>query len=146
MTAGPAGWASSPASRRVMQANRPRDTGPEIRLRRAFHRLGLRFFVQRPIVPGTRRRVDVVFPRAKVAVDVRGCFWHACPAHGTAAKGNAGYWADKLAANRGRDADTERRLGDAGWRVIVVWEHDDPDDAAAVIAEEVRARRATAQA
>ena len=50
-----------------------RDTGPEVRLRSALHKLGLRFRLQRRDLPG---KPDIVFPRQKVAVQVRGCFWH----------------------------------------------------------------------
>jgi DNA mismatch endonuclease (patch repair protein) len=47
-----------------------------------------------------------------------------------------------LDANRERDADTARRLEEAGWLVVVAWEHDDPVATAALIAEAVRARHA----
>lgn len=115
-----------------------------MRLRRELHARGLRYFVQRPVVPGTRRHVDIVFPRAKVAVDVRGCFWHACPLHGTSSRSNSAYWAGKLAANTERDADTERRLADADWLLVVVWEHDDPAAAADAVAEALSRRRGAA--
>lgn len=77
-----------------------------------------------------RRTADIVFARAKVAVFVDGCFWHACPEHGTSSKTNAEWWKAKLARNVDRDADTDRRLGDAGWTAVRVWEHEEPDDAA----------------
>jgi DNA mismatch endonuclease (patch repair protein) len=70
-----------------------------------------------------------VFTRTKVAVFVDGCFWHGCPEHGTLPKSNADWWATKLARNVERDADTDRLLADAGWTVIRVWEHEDPQDA-----------------
>lgn len=59
-----------------MQQQRSFNTGPEVELRRALHRHGLRYRLHRPIVPGTRRKVDIVFASAQVAVDVRGCYWH----------------------------------------------------------------------
>jgi DNA mismatch endonuclease Vsr len=55
-----------------------RDTPCELALRSAVHRLGLRYRVDWPL-PGTRRRADLAFTSAKVAVFVDGCFWHACP-------------------------------------------------------------------
>ncbi len=72
----------------------------------------------------------MVFPKAKVVVEVRGCFWHACPEHRTSPKANADWWAEKLEANRRRDEDTARRLTAAGWTLVVVWEHEDPEAAA----------------
>lgn len=107
-----------------MQLQKSRHTNPELRLRSALHRRGLRYRLHRRIVAGTRREVDIVFGRQKVAVDVRGCYWHG-HAHEFAAyerKGNLTYWAPKIEGNRSRDADTERRLRDDGWIVVVVWE------------------------
>jgi len=94
-------------------------------LRRELHRIGLRYRVNRPVLPGVRRRADVVFTPARVAVFVDGCFWHGCPSHGTRPKANADWWAAKLAGNVARDRDTDARLDAAGWRVVRVWEHED---------------------
>lgn len=43
-----------------------------------------------------------------------------------APKANEGYWAAKVARNVARDADTERRLDEAGRMLLAVWEHEDP--------------------
>ncbi|MBR7513538.1 very short patch repair endonuclease, partial [Mycobacterium tuberculosis] len=40
-----ASWASSEHARRTMAANRGRDTKPELRIRSALHRRGMRFRV-----------------------------------------------------------------------------------------------------
>ena len=113
-----------------MQAQRERNTSPELALRRVLHGRGLRYRLHRSIVCGTRRSVDIVFVRARVAVDVRGCFWHGCPEHATTPKSNTDWWTAKLDRNVARDADTVRRLSEAGWQVIVVWEHEDAEIAA----------------
>lgn len=105
-----------------------------------MHRRGLRFRIDLPVVPGTRRRVDVVFLRPRVAVFIDGCFWHRCPEHSTNPKANADFWAAKLAANVRRDRDTDLRLRDAGWLVVRVWEHDEPGAAAEQIEAVVRSR------
>jgi DNA (cytosine-5)-methyltransferase 1 len=133
--------ASSPEARRRMQANRGRDTGPEIRLRQALHALGLRYRLHCRPEPDIRTRVDIVFRPAKVAVEVRGCFWHACPTHGTQPKANSEAWAAKLRRNQERDAKVEQRLKQAGWFLAVVWEHEDPKEAAVRIADIVAQRR-----
>jgi DNA mismatch endonuclease (patch repair protein) len=125
--------ASSPNALRRMQRQSRRDTKPEMALRRGLHRLGLRYRVDRAVLPGVRRRADVVFTRARVAVFVDGCFWHGCPTHGTRPKSNAEWWGDKLEANFTRDRDTDTRLAAAGWRVIRLWEHDDMEAAASEI-------------
>ncbi|GAB2644003.1 very short patch repair endonuclease [Prescottella soli] len=121
---------TDPLTSARMRAQRRRDTAPEVALRRELHRRGARFFVDRAPVPGLRRRADLVFPRKRVAVYVDGCFWHSCPQHATSPKNNAQWWADKLAANVVRDRDTDTRLEAAGWRVVRVWEHEDPAAAA----------------
>jgi DNA mismatch endonuclease (patch repair protein) len=89
-------------------------------------------------VDGTRRRADIVFKDARVAVYVDGCYWHNCPSHGTMPKSNSGAWKEKFERNRARDADTDARLAEAGWTVLRFWEHDDPCEAAAKVVAVVR--------
>jgi DNA mismatch endonuclease (patch repair protein) len=70
-----------------------------------------------------------------------GCFWHGCPDHHTVAATNAEYWERKVAANRARDADTDRQLTEEGWLTVRFWEHEAPEAAAAKVQDVVRARR-----
>lgn len=123
-----------------MQATRQRDTPPELALRSALHRMGLRFRLQVTPLPGLRRRADLVFRRARVAVFVDGCFWHGCPQHATWPKQNAEWWREKIEGNRCRDADTDTRLAEAGWLAVRVWAHEDPAEAALRVAAAVRMR------
>ncbi len=127
-----------------MQGNRPRDTTPELRLRSAAHALGLRYRVDAPVsgLPTRRRRADLLFPRARVAVFVDGCFWHGCPEHHRLPTANAGYWAGKVGRNVERDRETDALLRQAGWEVVRVWEHEDPEAAAHALRELVRGRYA----
>jgi DNA mismatch endonuclease, patch repair protein len=129
--------ASSDLIQQRMRATKRRDTRPELALRSQLHRLGLRFFVDRP-VGGTRRRADIVFPRKRVAVYMDGCYWHGCPTHGTTPKQNTDWWIAKLTANRARDEDTVAKLCAAGWTVLRFWEHDDPEMAAAQVASVIQ--------
>jgi DNA mismatch endonuclease (patch repair protein) len=116
------------------RANRRRDTSPERALRSELHRRGLRFRVDHPISTRLRRiRPDIAFTRARVAVFVDGCFWHACPHHGTMPKGNAEYWEPKLAENVERDRRTNAALADEGWTVVRIWEHVPVREAADII-------------
>lgn len=134
-------WASSPVTRAVMQANRGRDTAPELAVRRRLHGDGYRYRVQYPVPGSPRRRIDVAFPRQKVAVEVKGCFWHGCELHGTWPKSNADWWRSKIQANRERDAEKEELLRQAGWLVLVAWEHDDVDAIALDVEAAVDRRR-----
>jgi DNA mismatch endonuclease (patch repair protein) len=135
--------ATSPAVRRSMQGNRGRDTAPEVALRSAMHRLGLRFRKHVRPLPAMNATADAVFPRERVAVFLDGCFWHSCPAHRSEPKANRPYWAAKLARNRERDRQMTAALEDAGWLVLRFWEHDDPSEAALAVASAVVARRRT---
>jgi DNA mismatch endonuclease (patch repair protein) len=134
-------WASSPAVRAVMRANRGRDTRPEMAVRSAVHALGLRYRVGVRPLPSIRRTADIVFPRAKVAAFVDGCFWHGCPKHHRPARQNAEFWTTKIQGNVARDADTDTRLRAAGWTVVRIWEHEPPCEAASKISAAVRASR-----
>ena len=103
-------WASSPAVRNVMRANKGRDTKPELALRSAVHALGLRYRVGLRPVRQVRRTADMVFTKARIAVFLDGCFWHGCPEHHRPAKQNVGFWTTKIEGNKIRDADTDDRL------------------------------------
>jgi DNA mismatch endonuclease, patch repair protein len=91
-----------------MKRQRQRDTKPEIALRRELHSRGFRYRIDISPLPGLRRRADIVFTSARVAVFVHSCFWHGCSEHGTKPKANAEWWAEKLQSNVTRDADTRQ--------------------------------------
>lgn len=127
-------WASSEAVRRLMVANRGRDTRPELAVRSLLHGMGLRYRLGlRLSVGDVRVRPDITFTRRRVAVFVDGCFWHGCPEHQRKPRSNVDYWKPKLDANVARDRRVDAALLAAGWRVVRVWEHEDPADAAARI-------------
>src|SRR4051812_20941144 len=96
-----------------MSRLRRRDTEPELALRSALHRRGLRFRVDRRVIPAVRTRADVAFATAKVAVFVDGCFWHACPEHQTWPAANRDWWRRKLEENVRRDERTNAALDQA---------------------------------
>jgi DNA mismatch endonuclease (patch repair protein) len=70
-----------------------------------------------------------------------GCFWHGCAEHYRPSQRNEGFWREKIVQNHERDAETDRLLQQAGWAVVRVWEHENPELAAGRIAEVVLARR-----
>ena len=136
-------WASSQAVRHNMQANRSRDTGPEIAVRRLLHARGLRYrVVYRPLDHDRRTTVDIAFPRARVAVLIDGCFWHGCPEHYRPPRTHADYWESKIHGNTARDQRNNQALADAGWTVLRFWTHEPPDSIAATVQDAVaKARR-----
>lgn len=92
--------------------------------------LALARLLRRGGVTGWRRQrrvggisVDFAFPKARIAVFVDGCFWHACMAH-CRASDLSEYWQFKVLGNRARDIAQNARLGALGWKVVRVWEHD----------------------
>ena len=98
-----------------MRANRRTDTKPELALRRALHRLGYRYRkdYRLDLDGGRRVRPDIAFTARKVAIFVDGCFWHACPEHGSKPRANEWYWGPKLLKQR-RARPGERRRADHG--------------------------------
>ncbi|HEY5359780.1 MAG TPA: very short patch repair endonuclease [Streptosporangiaceae bacterium] len=125
---------SSPGRSANMRANRRTDTKPEMALRRALHRQGLRYRKDyRLDLDGARVRPDIAFTARRVAVFVDGCFWHVCPEHGTKPAANTWYWGPKLTRNVERDRAADAALAAAGWRVVRVWEHEPLDAAVAAV-------------
>ena len=119
-----------------------KDTAPEVFIRTALWRSGLRYRLNQRI---GRVRPDVVFPKRRVAVFVDGCFWHGCPVHYTRPRSGSVFWADKLYANVMRDRRQTLALEEAGWRVVRVWEHDAWLDLSGVVSKVAGAVREEAR-
>ena len=112
---------TDPARSAVMRAVKGRNTGPELKVRRAAHALGYRFRLHRKDLPGSP---DLVFPRLKTVVFVHGCFWHGhdCARGARIPKTNTDYWRAKIARNVARDVRTAAELAALGWKVETLWE------------------------
>ncbi|WP_316668864.1 very short patch repair endonuclease [uncultured Propionibacterium sp.] len=131
-------WASSDGTAKSMRSNKRRDTGPELAVRRILFANGLRYRVDFAPWVNKRRRADIVFIGPRLAVFIDGCFWHGCPEHATVPVAHADYWAPKLEKNRERDRDTDRMAAGEGWKVLRIWEHVPPEEAAARIMKALR--------
>lgn len=112
----------------VMRAVKSRDTGPELKVRRAAHALGLRFRLKRDDLPG---KPDLVFPGRRVALFVHGCFWHGhdCPRGARVPQANRAYWLAKIGRNVARDKASLAALRKLGWKPAVIWECETTDPA-----------------
>lgn len=110
-----------------MKSNRARNTSPELQLRRALTRSGVRGYrLHKKGVPG---RPDIVFPRSKVAIFVNGCFWHRCPKCDLPLpKSHAAFWKRKFELNKQRDKRKMEALVSEGWCVLTIWECEIRDD------------------
>jgi len=133
---------------RIMAAVHSTGTRPEMTLRRALFRRGLRYRV-RTTVPG---KPDVVFPGARVACFVDGAFWHG---GGWKERGYASmesqfegsprgdWWIAKIRGNVERDRRVTSALEADGWTVLRFWDTEvmaDPEQVAARVEAVVRGR------
>lgn len=104
-----------------MRRIRSTNTRPELVVRRLAHAMGHRFRLHRSDLPG---KPDIVFPRLRKIIEVRGCFWHqhrgCIDSH--IPKSRKHYWRPKLDRNVSRDKRNVRKLRRLGWRVLTVWE------------------------
>lgn len=96
------------------------NTRPELAVRAGLHRLGFRFRLHDPRLPG---KPDIVLPRYNAVVLVHGCFWHGHDCHLFKwPKSRDEFWRKKIGGNKTRDAMCEQTLRENGWRVLRVWE------------------------
>ena len=117
----------------IMSAIHSRDTLPEIVVRKWLFAHGYRFRTCDKKIVG---KPDIVLPKLKTLIEIRGCFWHhhgrtwdgrklvqaaTCP-QATAPKSNRAFWNAKFKANVRRDAEHEKLWAEQGWNVIVIWE------------------------
>ncbi|MDO4854123.1 MAG: very short patch repair endonuclease [Coriobacteriia bacterium] len=103
-----------------MQGNNRKDTKPELLVRQKLREAGLGGYRLQWKVPG---HPDIAWPSKKVAIEVRGCYWHRCPhCKPSVPKKNVDYWEAKFARNIERDAENLATLEAMGWRVHVIWE------------------------
>lgn len=121
------------AARATMQANKGRDTGPEIAIRSILHKAGLRYLVDAPLPFDRRRRADISFTRVGLCVFIDGCFWHGCPDHFILPKTRTEFWREKIHRNRARDSSTDDQLHKHGLTSLRIWEHTAPAEGAALI-------------
>ncbi len=94
----------------------------ERRLRAILVRAGIRGWKMQP--PGLPGKPDFLFHEARVILFVDGCYWHGCPQCGHVPNVNRPYWSAKLAGNQRRDRANTKKLEEAGYRVLRIWEHE----------------------
>lgn len=105
----------------IMRSVKSRDTKPEMVVRRLLHRMGYRYSLHRPDLPG---KPDIVFSSRKKVIFVHGCFWHGhtCKRGSRQPKTNADYWRAKIERNVERFAGQLEELARKGWDALVLWE------------------------
>lgn len=104
---------------RIMSKIRYKDTKPEITFRHLLYNNGYRYRVNYG-----PEKIDIAFPRLRIAIFIDGCFWHGCPKHSHMPKSNRDYWLPKLRRNIRRAKEKDLRLHDNGWIIFHIWEHE----------------------
>ena len=119
---------------KIMSRIRSRDTKPELLVRKMLHANGYRFRVCDRRIAG---HPDIVIPRCRTLIEVRGCFWHRhgwvwngrklvqetiCREASSSPASNRKFWNKKFRRNVRRDAEHERLWAEEGWNLIVIWE------------------------
>lgn len=98
-----------------------KNTKPELLVRKYLFRHGFRYRLHDKRFPGNP---DIIFPKYKTIIFVHGCFWHGhrnCK-YFVLPKTNSDWWALKIERNASNDLIAVRKLKEAGWNIIVVWE------------------------
>ena len=115
---------------KAMRAVTSKNTSPEMALRSALWRRGLRYRLHNKNLPG---KPDIVFGPAKVTVFVDGDYWHGNQWRLRKKKSlidqlknvnNKAYWIKKIEGNIARDKRNNSALKKAGWTVVRLWESD----------------------
>jgi DNA mismatch endonuclease, patch repair protein len=111
----------SETTSRVMSANRGKNTGPELLLRKFLRDVGEPGYrIHWEKAPG---RPDIAYPGKRVAIFVNGCFWHRCPhCNPSTPKTHREFWQEKFTHNVERDRERKESLEKDGWTVLMFWE------------------------
>ena len=104
----------------VMASIRDRSTKPELIVRKFVRYMGYSFRSNVGSLPG---KPDIVIPKIRTVLQVRGCFWHGHKClDGRVPGTHRNYWKKKIQSNKARDLRNDRRLRRAGWHVKTIWE------------------------
>ena len=118
----------------VMSRVRAKETGLEIKFRKALWKSGFRYRKNVRKYFGTP---DIVLKKYKTVIFIDSCFWHGCKKHGTWPKTRKSFWKKKIERNVERDREVSKHYRKIGWRIIRIWEHEIKKDADAVIGKTI---------
>lgn len=100
-----------------------KDTKPELLVRKFLHAHGFRYRLHDKKLPG---KPDIVMPKYKLVIDIRGCFWHGhdnCK-YFVIPKTKTDWWIDKIKKTKSKDFENEVKLRELGWNTIIIFECD----------------------
>jgi DNA mismatch endonuclease (patch repair protein) len=125
-----------------MQRIRSKDTKPEIALRRELWKRGLRYRKNMSSLPG---KPDIVLTKYKIAIFCDGEYFHGKDwdngerEHVMRGE-HADFWVRKIENNIKRDREVNRKLQEAGWKVLRFWGKDilkNVSDCAEIVADTI---------
>ena len=109
-----------PARSRRMSAIKGKDTKPELIVRKALYKEGIRYRLHGKNLPG---RPDLVLSRYRAIILINGCFWHKHNCHlFNPDRKLSPTWASKIEANVARDRRNLDYYLREDWRVMMIWE------------------------
>ena len=102
----------------IMSRIRSKNTKPELIVRKYLSSKGYKYRLHDQKLPG---KPDIVLKRKKIAIQVRGCFWHGhnCKLS-RYPKTNRKYWKDKINNNKKRDGKNDKLLRKMGYKLIII--------------------------
>jgi len=103
----------------IMSKIRSTNTRPELVIRNALWKKGLRYRIHDKSIIGTP---DVSNKSKKIAIFIDGCFWHGCPTCYNKPQSNTVYWNQKLRYNKNRRNLVKKKLHDNNWKILEFWE------------------------
>ncbi|MCX2743659.1 DNA mismatch endonuclease Vsr [Mangrovivirga sp. M17] len=103
-----------------MSKIRHKNTKPELIVRKFLFSNGYRYRIHDKKLPG---KPDIVLPKYKTIIDIRGCYFHQhknCK-YATIPKTRTEYYLEKFKKNVERDSENVEMWEKEGWEVIIVW-------------------------
>ncbi len=100
---------------KIMSKIRGKNTSIELLVRKLLWKRGLRYRIHDKKLPG---KPDISNKSKKTAVFLDGCFWHACPIHGSIPSTNQEFWEKKILSNTEKRAKVREELKDMGFNVL----------------------------
>lgn len=108
------------ARSRMMSGIRGKNTKPELVIRKALFKRGLRYKLHDRKLPG---KPDLVFPKFNAVIFIHGCFWHGHGCHLFKwPSTRPDFWRKKIKRNQKVDETNYRKLKEEGWYILTIWE------------------------
>lgn len=106
---------------KIMSRVSGKNTKIEMEIRHIIYKMGYRYRLHVRNLPGCP---DIVMPKHKKVIFVNGCFWHGHLGCGRSKRPstNTVFWNRKIESNISRDKIITKKLKEAGWDVLVIWQ------------------------